>query len=137
MSKLLGIDYGKKRTGIAETDDLQMIATGLTTVDTSQLFVFLKKYLQQNEVEKIIVGESFTLEGTHNPIENDIYLFIKKIKKKYPHIEVVREDERYSSKMAFDALIEGGVKKKKRRNKALIDKISAVLILQSYLYKDK
>jgi len=137
MSKLLGIDYGKKRTGIAETDDLQMIASGLTTVDTSQLFVFLKKYLQQNEVEKIIVGESFTLEGTHNLIENDIYLFIKKIKKKYPHIEVVREDERYSSKMAFDALIEGGVKKKKRRNKALIDKISAVLILQSYLYKDK
>ncbi len=135
MAKLLGIDYGKKRTGIAETDDLQIVASGLTTVETKNLMSFLEKYLAQNEVEKIIIGESLDLEGNLNPIEKEIEEFIKKFKKAYPGIEVLREDERYTSKMAFDAMIKGGVKKKKRRNKALIDQVSAALILQSYLYK--
>jgi len=135
MPKLLGIDYGKKRTGIAETDDLQIVASGLTTVNTQNLFDFLDKYLQENEVSKIIIGESLTLEGTHNPIEKDISKFIKKFHQKYPKIEIIREDERYTSKMAFDAMLKGGVKKKKRRNKGLIDQVSAALILQSYLYK--
>ncbi len=135
MPKLLGIDYGKKRTGIAETDDLQIVASGLTTVATSDLWDFLNTYLQQNEVEKIIIGESFTLEGKHNPIEKDIRLFIEKLQKIYPQIQIIREDERYTSKMAFEAMIQGGVKKKKRRNKALIDQVSAALILQSYLYQ--
>jgi len=135
MAKLLGIDYGKKRTGIAETDDLQIIASGLTTVETPKIWDFLEKYLADNQVEKIVIGESLDLEGQPNPIETDIKKFIKKFQKKYPQIEVIREDERYTSKMAFDAMLKGGVKKKKRRNKALIDQVSAALILQAYLYK--
>jgi len=134
MSKLLGIDYGKKRTGIAETDDMQIIASGLTTVETNRLFDFLAEYLDKNEVEKIIIGESLDLNGDPNPIEKDIQKFIKKFNYKYPDIDIVRVDERYTSKMAFDSMIKGGVKKKKRRNKALIDQVSAALILQSYLY---
>ncbi len=135
MSKLLGIDYGKKRTGIAETDDLQIIASGLTTVETPRLWDFLQDYFSKNKVEKIVIGESLDLQGLPNPIEQDILKFIEKFKKKYPDIKVIREDERYTSKMAFDTMLKGGVKKKKRRNKALIDQVSAALILQSYLYK--
>jgi putative Holliday junction resolvase len=135
MAKLLGIDYGKKRTGIAETDDLQIVASGLTTVETAKLWAFLDQYLNNNQVEKIIIGESLDLNGMPNPIEADIKKFIKKFQKKYPDIEVIREDERYTSKMAFESMIKGGVKKKKRRNKGLIDQVSAALILQSYLYK--
>jgi len=135
MSKLLGIDYGKKRTGIAETDDLQIIASGLTTVATPRLWDFLQDYFSKNKVEKIVIGESLDLQGLPNPIEQDILKFIEKFKKKYPDIIVIREDERYTSKMAFDTMLKGGVKKKKRRNKALIDQVSAALILQSYLYK--
>jgi len=135
MAKLLGIDYGKKRTGIAETDDLQIVASGLTTVETSKLMDFLANYLLNNQVEKIIIGESFTLEGKHNPIEKDIQSFIENFQKKYPDIEVIREDERYTSKMAFEAMIQGGLKKKARRNKAMIDQVSAALILQAYMYK--
>ncbi len=135
MSKLLGIDYGKKRTGIAETDDLQIIASGLTTVETTRLWDFLQDYFSKNKVEKIVIGESLDLQGLPNPIEQDILKFIEKFKKKYPDILVIREDERYTSKMAFDTMLKGGVKKKKRRNKALIDQVSAALILQSYLYK--
>ncbi len=135
MAKLLGIDYGKKRTGIAETDDLQIVASGLTTVETSKLFDFLADYMTHNTVEKIIVGESLDLKGQPNAIEQDIQKFIKQFQKKYPRIPVIREDERYTSKMAFESMIKGGIKKKKRRNKALIDQVSAALILQSYLYK--
>ncbi len=135
MPKLLGIDYGKKRTGIAETDDLQIVASGLTTVETDKLCDFLNKYLQNNNVEKIIIGESLTLDGGHNPIEKDIQKFIQKFQNKYPHIQIIREDERYTSKMAFDTMLQGGIKKKKRRNKSLIDQVSAALILQSYLYR--
>ena len=135
MPKLLGIDYGKKRTGIAETDDLQIVASGLTTVETAKLMEFLEDYLRKNQVEKIVIGESFTLDGKHNPVEEDIRAFIEEFSKKYPEIEVVREDERYTSKMAFDAMIQGGLKKKARRNKAMIDQVSAALILQAYLYK--
>ncbi len=135
MTKLLGIDYGKKRTGIAETDDLQIVASGLTTVETADLLDFLKDYFSKNEVEKIVIGESLDLEGNANPIEEDIQKFIEIFQKRYPNIEIIREDERYTSKMAFEAMIKGGLKKKKRRNKAMIDQVSAALILQSYLYK--
>ncbi len=135
MAKLLGIDYGKKRTGIAETDDLQIVASGLTTVETIKLLGFLEDYFKKNDVEKIIIGESLDLDGNHNPIEKDINLFIQEFKNKFPKIEVLREDERYTSKMALETMIKGGLKKKKRRNKAMIDQISAALILQSYLYK--
>ncbi len=135
MAKLLGIDYGKKRTGIAETDDLQIVASGLTTVATTDLFDFFKKYLADNSVEKIIVGLSLDLNGKPNPIEKDITAFLQKFQKAYPKIEIIREDERYTSKLAFDAMIQGGLKRKKRRNKAMIDQVSAALILQTYLYK--
>ncbi len=135
MPKLLGIDYGKKRTGIAETDDLQIVASGLTTVETDKLWQFLEKYMENNEVEKIVIGESLDLEGNPNAIEKEILKFIEKFKKKFPEIEVVREDERYTSKMAMETMIKGGLKKKKRRNKAMLDQVSAALILQSYLYK--
>ncbi|HFX18168.1 MAG TPA: Holliday junction resolvase RuvX [Flavobacteriales bacterium] len=135
MAKLLGIDYGKKRTGIAETDDLQIVASGLTTVETPKIWEFLDQYLSDNQVEKIIIGESLDLNGEPNPIEADIKKFINKFQEKYPNIEVIREDERYTSKIAFESMIKGGIKKKKRRNKALIDQVSAALILQSYLYK--
>lgn len=135
MGKILGIDYGKKRTGIAETDDLQIVASGLTTVSTDKLFDFLRKYLSKNNVEKMVVGESLDLEGNPNPIEKNIKKFIEDFHKQYPDIEMVREDERYTSKMAFESMIQGGLKRKKRRNKALIDQVSAALILQSYLYK--
>ena len=135
MPRLLGIDYGKKRTGIAETDDMQIIASGLTTVETPKLIDFLQAYFNQHEVEKLVIGESLNLEGKHNSIEKDIVLFIKRIHKLFPAIEIVREDERYTSKMAFKSMIQGGLKKKKRRNKAMIDQISAALILQSYLYE--
>lgn len=135
MAKLLGIDYGKKRTGIAETDDLQIVASGLTTVETPKIWEFLDQYLSDNQVEKIIIGESLDLNGEPNPIEAVIKKFINKFQEKYPNIEVIREDERYTSKIAFESMIKGGIKKKKRRNKALIDQVSAALILQSYLYK--
>lgn len=136
MAKLLGIDYGKQRTGIAETDDLQIIASGLTTVKTAEIWQFFEDYFKQNQVEKIIVGESMDLQGNPNPIETEIKKFIKKFQKKYPEIEVLREDERYTSKMALDSIIKGGIKRKKRRNKALVDQVSAALILQAYLYKE-
>ncbi len=135
MAKLLGIDYGKQRTGIAETDDLQIVASGLTTVKTADIWQFFEDYLKENKVEKIIVGESLDLDGNPNPIEEEIKQFIKKFKRKYSEIEVLREDERYTSKMALDSMIKGGVKKQKRRNKALVDQVSAALILQSYLYR--
>jgi len=98
-------------------------------------FVFFKKYLINNTVEKIIVGLSLDLDGNPNPIEKDITKFLQKFQKTYPNIEIIREDERYTSKLAFDAMIQGGLKRKKRRNKAMIDQVSAALILQSYLYK--
>ena len=135
MPRLVGIDYGKKRTGIAETDDMQIIAAGLTTVETAKLIDFLTDYFAKYEVEKMVIGESFNLEGGHNPIEKEVQIFIKKIRKLFPAIEIVREDERYTSKMAFEAMIQGGLKKKKRRDKAMIDQVSAALILQGYLYK--
>jgi len=135
MAKLLGIDYGKKRIGVAETDDMQIVASGLTTVETDKIWAFFQKYLSENTVEKIVVGESLDLDGNPNPIEQDIKTFIKKFQKKYPEIEVIREDERYTSKMAFESMLQGGLKRKKRRNKAMIDQVSAALILQSYLYK--
>jgi len=135
MPRLLGIDYGKKRTGIAETDDMQIIASGLTTVETPKLIDFLTEYFGKHEVEKLVIGESLNLEGGHNPIEKDIQIFIKKIQNLFPAIEIIREDERYTSKIAFDSMIQGGLKKKKRRNKAMIDQVSAALILQSYLYE--
>ncbi len=134
MGRLLAIDYGTKRCGIAITDELQMIASGLTTVPTADLISFLEKYISTENVELILVGEPKQKDGTHSDVEKYIQLFLKKLSKVLPDLKIIRVDERYSSKMAFQTMIDSGLKKKQRRNKALIDEISATIILQEYLY---
>lgn len=133
MKRLLAIDYGKKRCGIAVTDPLQIIASGLTTVSTPDLISFLKKYTTDEAVEKIIIGKAKRMNNEDSEIETDIQHFIKLLTKELPQIPIEREDERFTSKIAFQTMIDSGLKKKQRQNKALIDEISATLILQSCL----
>ena len=121
------------RTGIAVTDELQLIASGLTTVATKELPAFLKEYLSQEKVERIVLGEPKQMDGTVSESERLIGPFVAKLKRWYPEIKVVRQDERFTSKMAVQSMVSAGAKKKKRQNKALIDELSATLILQSYL----
>jgi putative Holliday junction resolvase len=134
MGRILALDYGSKRTGIAITDELQLIASGLTTVSTSGLMDFLKKYFSTEKVELLLVGEPKQKDGAHSRIEEEIQPFLKKFSQAFPDIEVKRVDERYTSKMAFQTMIDSGLKKKQRQNKALVDEISATIILQEYLY---
>ncbi len=134
MGRVLAIDYGKKRTGIAVTDELQIIASGLTTVPTEELLAFLKTYLAKEEVELFLVGEPRQMDNTASESEKLILPFLERLKTNFPNIPVQRVDERFTSKMAFQTMIDSGLKKKQRQNKALIDEISATLILQSYLY---
>ena len=134
MGRILAIDYGKKRTGIAITDELQIIASGLTTVDTSSLLAFLKDYVIKENVELLIVGEPKQMDYTASESEALIQPFLVKLEKQFPNIPIKRVDERFTSKMAFQSMIDSGLKKNQRKNKALIDEISATLILQSYLY---
>ena len=133
MGRILAIDYGTKRTGIAVTDELQIIASGLTTVETNSLIAFLTDYVKKESVEKIIVGLPKQMNNTASESEVHIQSFLKKLNKILPDIPVVRVDERFTSKMAFQSMIDSGLKKKQRQNKALVDEISATLILQSYL----
>ncbi|HLU81082.1 MAG TPA: Holliday junction resolvase RuvX [Flavobacteriaceae bacterium] len=134
MGKILALDYGSKRTGIAITDELQLIASGLTTVFTSELMDFLKQYFASEKVELVLVGEPKQKDGTHSNIEAEIQKFLKQFSEVFPDMEVVRVDERFTSKMAFQTMIDSGLKKKQRQNKALVDEISATIILQQYLY---
>ncbi|WP_166381768.1 MULTISPECIES: Holliday junction resolvase RuvX [unclassified Polaribacter] len=134
MGKILAIDFGKKRTGIAVTDELQIIASGLTTVNTDDLIPFLKKYISENQVELFIVGKPKQMNNSDSESEALILPFLKKLEKQIPQIPLLRIDERFTSKMAFQTMIDGGLNKKQRRNKALVDEISATIILQSYLY---
>ncbi len=133
MARLLSIDYGKKRTGIAVSDPLQLIANGLTTVETPNLFDFLAEYLQREAVSCIVVG--LPRQMNNEPSENmkRIEPFVNRLRKLHPHIPVEYFDERFSSRMAHQAMIDGGVKKKGRQNKALVDEISATIILQGYM----
>jgi len=134
MRRILAIDYGTRRCGIAHTDPLQIIASGLTTVSTEVLLDYLEQYLDKEEVECIVVGEPLQRDGTPPPVEEHIQAFLKKLRIKIgPDISIERQDERYSSKQAFQTMIDSGLKKKKRRDKALIDEISATIILQEYL----
>lgn len=133
LARILAIDYGTKRTGIAVTDELQIIASGLTTVPTSELFNFLKEYFQREKVVKIVVGEPKRLNNEPSEVASAIEVFVKKFQKLYPEIEVVRMDERFTSKLAFQSMIDSGVRKKQRQNKALIDEIAATILLQDYL----
>ena len=134
MARILAIDYGQKRTGIAVTDELQIIASGLTTVDTKELINFLKDYTGNENVEMFLVGEPKQKDGTPSESEALISPFLVKLEKEFSEIPVKRVDERFTSKLAFQSMIDGGLKKKQRRNKALIDEISATIILQDYLY---
>ena len=132
MSKIIALDYGAKRTGIAETDDLQIIASGLTTVDTDNLFDFLTSYFEKNEVEVIVLGEPKRLDGSDTHSSDDVRLLKEKLGTTFG-LPVHMVDERFTSKMAFQTMIDSGLKKKQRQNKALVDEISATIILQSYL----
>lgn len=137
MARILAIDYGKNRTGIAVTDELQIIASGLTTVPTDELLQFLESYLAKEKVELFLVGKPKQMDSSASESEILIKPFIEKLKNKFPTIAIERVDERFTSKMAFQTMIDSGLKKKQRQNKALIDEISATIILQSYLYSRK
>ena len=134
MGRILALDYGLKRTGIAVTDELQIIASGLTTVNTTDLISFLTKYLENETVDLFLIGEPRQMNYTVSQSETYILKFIKQLTTEFPNIPIKRIDERFTSKLAFQTMIEGGLKKNQRKNKALIDKISATIILQSYLY---
>ncbi|MCI2227778.1 Holliday junction resolvase RuvX [Polaribacter sp. MSW13] len=134
MSRIIAIDFGKKRTGIAVTDEMQIIASGLTTVNTDQLIPFLKEYTSKENVELFLVGKPKQMDNSDSESEALILPFLKKLSKKIPQIPFKRVDERFTSKMAFQTMIDSGLGKNKRKDKALVDEISATIILQSYLY---
>jgi putative Holliday junction resolvase len=133
MARILSIDYGKKRTGIAVTDPLQIIATGLTTVETPKLFPFLKEYFAKEQVELIIMGEPKNWDETDTHATPLVKKAVERLKKEFPTIPIKMVDERFTSKMASQAMIEMGLKKKQRQNKALVDEIAATIMLQEYL----
>lgn len=133
MARILALDYGKVRTGVAVTDELQLIASGLTTVETNNLLPFLSEYLEKENVEKIVVGLPKQMDNTPSESEELIKPFLNKLAARFTKIIVERQDERFTSKMAFQSMLDSGMKKKKRQNKALVDEISATLILQAYL----
>ncbi|MBZ4675177.1 MAG: hypothetical protein JG772_866 [Dysgonamonadaceae bacterium] len=133
MGRLLAIDYGKKRTGIAVSDPLQIIANGLTTVETSRLFDFLHDYMQKEEVSTIVVGLPKQMNNELSENIRRIEPFVNRLRKLYPNLQIEYFDERFTSKMAHQSMIDGGLKKKDRQNKALVDEISATIILQGYM----
>lgn len=133
MGRLLAIDYGTKRTGLAASDTLKLIANGLTTVPTHTLFDYLKVYLAKEEVEKIIVGLPKQMNNEYSDNMKHIRPFVKKLQSIYPNIPVELYDERFTSTLAQKTIIDAGLKKKDRQNKALVDEVSAVIILQGYM----
>ena len=133
MGRILAFDYGTKRTGIAVTDPLQLIASGLKTVETSEILTFLKTYCNDEEVVLFVVGLPRQMNNLPSESEQFIKSFIRNLKRSFPEIPIKREDERFTSKMALQSMIDSGIKKKQRNNKAMVDEISATLILQSYL----
>src|SRR5512140_3727384 len=135
MGRLLAIDYGKKRTGLAVTDPMQMIASPLATVPTAELVDYLIEYMKVETVDDIVVG--YPVQMNNEPSESVKYIepFLRRLKRLFPGTPVKQYDERFTSKMAFRAMIEGGVKKRERSDKGMVDRISASLILQSYLEK--
>ena len=133
MPRIISIDYGAKRTGLAVTDPLQIIATGLTTVESKQLIPFLKDYFAKEEVELIIIGEPKNWDDTDTHATPLVEKIIKQLEKNFPKIPIKRVDERYTSKMAKDAMLEMGLKKMQRRDKKLVDEIAATIMLQEYM----
>ena len=135
MARILSIDYGGKRTGLAVTDPLQIIATGLCTVETPKLLGFLKDYLVKEEVELVIIGMPVNWDDTDTHATPLVKKFISLFQKTFPLIPIKEVDERYTSKLATQAMLEMGLKKKQRQNKAMVDEIAATIILQEYMQK--
>lgn len=133
MARIMALDYGKKRTGVAVTDPLQIIATGLTTVDSHQLRPWLKEYFAKEAVEKVIIGLPVNLDDSDTDGTKPVKDFIRLFRKDHPTIPMITVDERYTSKMAVRALIDSGVKKKDRRDKKRVDEMAATIMLQEYL----
>jgi putative Holliday junction resolvase len=133
MARILAIDYGLKRTGVAVTDPLQIIATGLPTVPTKEIFNFIKKYCTNEDVEAFVIGDSKNLNNTPSQVAQAIKQFSVELKKIFPEKEIIWIDERFTSKMAKQSMIFTGMKKSKRQQKELVDEISATIILQTYL----
>ena len=133
MPRILSIDFGQKRTGIAITDEMQIIASGLTTVPSETAITFLKDYFSKENVVKVLIGEPKQMNGLASESTLIIEKFVTAFKTAFPEIEIVRVDERFTSKMAFQTMIDSGLKKKQRQNKALVDEIAATILLQDYL----
>ncbi|MBR1667742.1 MAG: Holliday junction resolvase RuvX [Bacteroidaceae bacterium] len=133
MSRVLAIDYGQKRTGLAVTDNLQMIANGLTTVETKELEKFIADYVAKEEVSTIVVGKPTQMNGENSENMKRIEPFFNRLKKLFPDKEIIYYDERFTSVLAHQAMLQSGISKKARQNKALVDKISATIILEDYL----
>ncbi len=133
MGRILAIDYGQKRVGLAVTDELQIIATALDTVAAKDVIEYLKAYMKKEHVDCIVVGDPRQMNNTASESVKFIEPFVKRLKKVFPHMLIDRYDERFTSKIAFQTMLSAGLKKKERRNKSTIDKISAVIILQSYM----
>lgn len=133
MARILSIDYGKKRTGLAVTDPLQIIASGLATVSTSELFDYLKQYVTKEQVERIVIGEPKQPNGQPSENLQRVQQFVNRWRKAMPDIPIEYYDERFTSVLAHQAMIDGGLKKKARQDKALVDEISATIILQDYM----
>ena len=137
MPRILSIDYGKRRTGLAVTDPLQIIAGGLATVSTSGLFDWLQQYLQQEQVERIVIGEPRQPNGQPSENLQRVQQFVNRWRKAHPEIPIDYYDERFTSVLAHQAMLDGGLRKKARQDKALVDEISATIILEDYLRSKK
>lgn len=135
MPRILAIDYGQKRTGIAVTDELQIIASGLTTIPSATVIDFLKKYFQEESVEAVIIGEPKQMNGLPSESASIIKGFVTHFTNHFPEMKIIRMDERFTSKMAFQTMIDSGLSKKQRQNKGLVDEIAATILLQDYLSK--
>jgi RNAse H domain protein, YqgF family len=133
VARLLSIDYGKKRTGLAVTDPLQIIAGGLATVSTSELFTFLQDYVRRETVERIVIGEPRQADGSPSENLERVKQFVNRWKRALPDIPIEFYDERFTSVLAHRAMLDGGLRKKARQNKALVDEISATILLQDYM----
>jgi putative Holliday junction resolvase len=133
MARILSIDYGLKRTGIAVTDDFKIIASGLTTIPSTDIIAFLKTYFSKENVETVIIGEPKQMNGLPSESSEIIEKFITQFHTEFPNMKMERVDERFTSKMAFQTMIDSGLKKKQRQNKGLIDEIAATILLQDYL----
>lgn len=133
MGKIIAIDFGLKRTGLAITDESKLFAFGLETVDSKKLMEYLIELFKKEKIETIVLGEPKRLDGSDAHVTQNVYLLKEALEKQFPGVPVELHDERFTSKMAFDAMIAGGLKKKQRQDKGMIDKVSATIILQEFL----